>query len=241
MDLNGYKLVFEDDFNGSELDLEKWSHRSPGHREGCGVSSEDAVRIENGNLIIKYDYRDGKYGESWYSGVVRANRRFYKGYFECRAICNDPLESKFWSAFWMQSAGGNPYAAESRGGTNGAEIDIVEAFRTREGYPSAMSNVHCAGYADGRPCEGLRSQCIAQRIIPTCYSEYHTYGFEWTDEVYRVFIDGECVGVSTWADGVASVEEDLILSLELPGDAPEDKSLTGEFVVDYVRVYQKED
>ena len=44
MDLNGYKLVFEDDFNGSELDLEKWQHYALGRRR-CGINSEDSVRL----------------------------------------------------------------------------------------------------------------------------------------------------------------------------------------------------
>ncbi|MBR6739785.1 MAG: glycoside hydrolase family 16 protein [Clostridia bacterium] len=238
MDLKNYKLVFEDDFNGSELDLEKWSHRGLGGRR-CGFNSDDAVRVENGNLIIKYDYRDGKYGEGWYSGMIRANRQFCKGYFECRAICNDPLESKFWSAFWMQAS--DPYTAASRGGINGAELDILEAFRSPEGYPTAESNVHCAGYADGSESQGLRSQSVARRKLDTCYTEYHTYGLEWTDTEYRIFIDGECVGLSAWADGVSTVDEELIVSLELPGEKPADKSLTGEYIIDYVRVYQKED
>ena len=75
MDLKGYKLVFEDDFNGPCLDLEKWSHRGQGPRR-CGFNSDDAVRVENGNLIIRYDYRDGKYGKGWYSGMIRVKKNF---------------------------------------------------------------------------------------------------------------------------------------------------------------------
>ena len=238
MDLNGYKLVFEDDFNGNELDLDVWEYRGTGKRS-CGYIAPEAVRVENGNMIMKYDYHNGEFGEGWYSGMINLKQKFCKGYFECRCICNDPLESKAWSAFWMQAS--NSYVAASCGGVNGAEIDILEAFRTREGYPSAMSNIHCAGYHDGSESDGLRSQCIAQKKLDTCYTEYHTYGLEWTDEVYRIFIDGECVGVSAWAEGVSTVDEVLILSLELPGEEPADKSLTGEYIIDYVRVYQKED
>lgn len=238
MDLKDYKLVFEDDFNGTELDLEKWSHRAQGPRR-CGFNAEDAVRVENGNLIIKYDYRDGKFGMGWYAGMIRANQRFLRGYFEIKCICNDPLESKFWSAFWVQA--NDPYTAASRGGVNGAEIDILEAFRTPEGYPGVNSNIHCAGYSDGSESKGLRSQSVVLNRLDDCYTAYHTFGLEWTDEVYRFFIDGKCVGISAWAEGVSKVDEELIVSLEHPGDEPEDKTLCGEFIVDYVRVYQKED
>ena len=81
MDLNGYKLVFEDDFNGTELDLEKWSHRAIGNRR-CGINSEDAVRVENGNLIIKYDYRDGKYGNGYYGHYGYYGTGYHKYYEE---------------------------------------------------------------------------------------------------------------------------------------------------------------
>lgn len=238
MDLKGYKLVFEDDFNGTELDLEKWSHRAIGNRR-CGVNAEDAVRVENGNLIIKYDYRNGKNGEAWYSAMIRTKQEFLRGYFEIKCICNDPLESKFWSAFWLQA--NNPYTAASCGGVNGAEIDILEAFRTPEGYPGANSNIHCSGYHDGSESQGLRSQCVVFKKLDDCYTKYHTFGLEWTEDVYRFFIDGECVGVSAWAEGVSTVKEELIVSLEHPGEEPQDKTLSGEFIVDYVRVYQKEE
>ena len=56
MNLNGYKLIFEDDFNGSELNTEVWKYRGTGKQRAayCGPSQ---VRLENGNLIIKYEYR----------------------------------------------------------------------------------------------------------------------------------------------------------------------------------------
>ena len=239
MDLNGYKLVFEDDFNGSELDLEKWRHYGLGRRR-CGFNSEDSVRVENGNLIIRYEYRDGKQGEGWYSAMVSTRQKFVKGYFECRCICNDPVvRGGFWSAFWMTSE--HPYDVLSRGGIDGAEIDILEAFISPEGYPAAESNIHCAGYSDGSESKGLRSQPIARPKLDTCYTEYHTYGLEWTDTEYRIFIDGKRVGVSSWADGICTAPQEILLSLEHPGEEPADKSRTGEFIVDYVRVYQKED
>jgi len=239
MNLNGYKLIFEDDFNGSELNTEVWNYRGTGKQRAayCGPSQ---VRLENGNLIIKYEYRtEGDDGEGWYTGQIALKEWFCRGYFECRMICNDPDPTKFWSAFWMQAK--HPYTADSCGGIHGAEIDIVEAFRTREGYAAAMSNIHCAGYADGSESEGIRSQCIAFKRLDDCYKNYHTYGLEWTDEVYRIFIDDECVGVSTWADGVNRDADELIFSLCAPENAPEDKTLTGEMIVDWVKVYKKED
>ncbi len=240
MDLKDYKLVFEDDFNGSELDLEKWEFRKIGAR-GIGFNAPSQVRVENGKLILTCSYlKDGEFGPGWYAASLRAKQRFLRGYFEIRCIANDPIDTRFVSAFWLQSK--NSYLPElSRGGLGGAEIDINEAFRTREGEPSACSTIHAAGYADGRPARKLRSMPSCRTIIPDCYTAYHVYGCEWTDEIYRFFVDGECVCETSWADGVSQVEEQLIVSLEFPGAPAEDESKIGEYIVDYIRVYQREE
>ncbi len=242
MDLNGYKLVFEDDFNGTELDMNLWEYRGTGKRS-CRYMAPEAVRVENGNMIMKYDYHNGEFGEGWYSGMIKLKQQFCKGYFECRCICNDHITrdgSGFWSAFWIQA--GAPYTPSiSKGGPGGAELDIIEGFLNYYTLrPAVEHNVHCAGYPDGSG-EGMRSMGAKSIEVPTCYTEYHTYGLEWTDEVYRFYVDGECTLETAWAEGTSQVAEDVIFSLELPGVEPEDKDRSGEFIVDYVRIYQKED
>ncbi len=241
MDLNGYKLVFEDDFNGEGLDYEKWGHRGVGS-DGIGFNSPEMTRVENGNLIIGYGYlENGQFGPGWYADNVYIKEKFLRGYFECRAICGDPVDREsFWSAFWIQ--GTHPYEpALSKGGPGSAEIDIIEGFLTwDEHLPAVEHNVHCAGYPDGSG-EGLRSMGAKSIEVPTCYTEYHTYGLEWTEDVYRFYVDGECTLETAWADGVSEVAETVVFSNCHPGKEIADKNRKGEFIVDYVRVYQKED
>ena len=70
MNLKGYKLVFEDDFNGTELNTLVWNYRGTGKQRiaNCHPSQ---VRIENGNMIIKCEYReDGTVGAGWYTGQI---------------------------------------------------------------------------------------------------------------------------------------------------------------------------
>jgi len=239
MDLSGYKLVFEDDFNGSELDLNVWKHRGVG-KQRMGYVSPDTVHLENGNLVIEYGYRNGIFGDGWYSGQVSLKKKFCKGYFEARMICNDPIERNgFWSAFWIQAD--HPYEpAIAKGGPGSAEIDIVEGFPTCVTLlPAVEHNIHTAGYPDGSG-EGLRSMGAVSVPVENCYTEFHTYGLEWTDEVYRFYVDGKCTLETTWAEGVSQVEEEVIFSLCIPGDEPEDKNRTGKCIVDYIRIYQKD-
>ena len=102
MALENYALVFEDDFDGDTLDLSKWEYRSSGPRR-CGFNSPAQVRVENGHLILRQEYRDGEYGPGWYAGMIRAKQRFLRGYFEIRCICSEALPGGFWSAFWIQA------------------------------------------------------------------------------------------------------------------------------------------
>ena len=238
MDLTGYKLVFEDDFNGTKLDLERWEH-APGR--ASGPIYPEMTKVENSNLIISYQFlENGPYGAQWYADAVRIKERFCKGYFECRCICSDPVDrSGFWSAFWIQ--GDHPYEPSiARGGPGGAEMDIIEAIQTWDKLlPAVEHNVHTAGYPDGSG-EGLRSMGAVSVPVDTCYTDFHTYGLEWADEVYRFYVDGKCTLETAWAEGTSKVAEEVILTLCHPQKALEDKTRKGRFVIDYVRIYQKD-
>ena len=237
----GYKLVFEDLFDGSALDLGKWSYRANGSRR-CGFNAPSAVSVVDGHLVIRQAYRDGEYGPGWYGGMIRVNRKFCRGYFEIRCVCSDATQGNFWSAFWLQ--GPNPYKPEiSCGGVGpgGTEIDILEAFCDENGQALMESNIHCAGKSDSKPAPGgLDSFQPVHKVVPDAYTAFHTYALEWTETEYRFFLDGELQAVTSWGDGVSSQEEELIISLELPEQAPENSNLTSAFIVDSVRVWQKE-
>ena len=241
----GYKLVFEDDFNGDALDLEKWHYRAIGPRS-CGYNAESQVSVENGNLIIRQKYFDGKFGPGWYTGAISANKRFTRGYFECRCICNahkvtGEYINPFWSAFWLQAS--SPYTPEiSRGGPGSAEIDIIEALENMGGLIGVESNIHVTGMKKPPiPGAGTDHPPVFRVNIPDCFTAYHTYALEWTDKVYRFFADGKLYAETSWGDGVSQVDEEVIFSLEPAGSAdriPLDTETA--FIVDYVRIYQDE-
>ncbi|MBR6740575.1 MAG: glycoside hydrolase family 16 protein [Clostridia bacterium] len=242
IDLTGYELVFEDEFEGTELDLEKREHRGLGERRG-GYNSSETVSVRDGSLVIKYGYlEDGEYGEGWYAGMIRAKERFLRGYFEVRMICVDQKPANFWSAFWLQ--GNHPYDELSYGGIGSAEIDIVEAFReglNKDGPMQMTSTVHCFGYAEGGMSSALRSSPTNCVPVEDMCTAYHTYGLEWTEDEYRFFLDGKCVYELVWADGITTDMEEMVVSLEIPGEddcEKADKSISGEMFVDYVKVYQ---
>ncbi|MBQ3602960.1 MAG: glycoside hydrolase family 16 protein [Clostridia bacterium] len=239
LDLTGYELVFEDEFEGNALNTDVWQYRGSGPRRG-GFNAESQVKVENGNMVITGDYqKNGTYGEGWYTGMVKLRERYCKGYFEIRCIVN--AGSGFWSAFWIQADA--PYTASiSKGGVGGCEIDIFESmsYDNTFGRNSVSQTVHCAG-VDGVQ-EGFQSRMLGDFYGKNIYEEYNTYGLEWNDEEYIFYINGVETCRTSFGNGVSEVMEDVIVSLEIPDEeklAKLDKeSYHTEFIVDYVKIYQ---
>ena len=239
LDLSGYELVFEDEFEGTQLNTDVWQYRGSGSRRG-GFNAESQVRVEGGNMIMTGDYQtDGTYGEGWYTGMIKLKERYCKGYFEISCKVNEG--DGFWSAFWIQADA--PYnASVSKGGVGGAEIDIFESI----GTPTFMSRnsvtqtIHCAG-VDGVQ-EGFQSRILGEFKGKNIYDEYNTYGLEWTDDEYIFYINGIETARSSFGNGVSEVKEDVIVSLEIPDENKlallDKETYHTEFVVDYVRIYQ---
>lgn len=239
LDLTGYTLVFEDEFEYQEFDTDVWEYRASGARRG-GFNAPSQVTLRDGNMILTGEYRkDGQYGEGWYTGMVRLKEWYCKGYFEIR--CKVNRENHFWSAFWLQASA--PYTASvSKGGVGGAEIDIFESVNTGKYFDSdAVShNIHCAG-VDGVQ-EGYQSANLGSFYGSNIYDEYNTYGVKWTDTEYIFYINGVETRRSSFGNGVSEVLEEVIVSLEIPGadklsELDKDTYKT-EFIVDYVRIYQ---
>ena len=239
LDLTGYSLVFEDEFDGTELNTDVWEYRGSGPRRG-GFNAESQVKLENGKMIMTGEYQtDGMYGEGWYTAMIKLKERYCKGYFEISCILNEG--SGYWSAFWLQADA--PYTASiSKGGIGGAEIDIMESYNdeTHKRYESIGQTIHCAGV--GGEQEGYQSERLGYYKGNNIHQEYNTYGVMWTDEEYIFYVNGVETARSSFGDGVSEVKEDVIVSLEIPDEtqlaALDKDTYHTEYIVDYVRIYQ---
>ena len=238
--LDGYTLVFEDNFDGDELNTDIWEYRASGARRG-GYNAPSQVEVRDGNLVITAEYlKDGTYGEGWYAGMIRLKERYCKGYFEMRCIANKG--KYFWSAFWLQ--GDSSYnAAVSKGGIGGAEIDIFESANNVSRWlkGSVTHAIHCGG-VDGAT-EGFQSLALGAFYGNNIFEEYNTYAVEWNEDEYIFYINGVETRRSSFGNGVSEVPEEVIVSLEIPTpeelDELDKDTYHSEFIVDYVRIYQK--
>jgi len=221
---NGYQLVWEDNFNGTELDTTKWQLRGMGPRR-IGYNDPSMVKVANGNLLLMYDIK----GDSIMAGMVGTQNTFMNsyGYYECRAQlqkCYGP-----WAAFWMQSPlisqGADP-------GKYGTEIDIFEYFK--ELGPNVLT--HCLHWAYGPNMQSTPQMVSRMKGLS---EGYHTFGLEWTKDKYSFYIDGLKYHEQTV--GISHIKEYIILSMEIPGKLENLKNACAPdtFKVDYVKVYNK--
>jgi beta-glucanase (GH16 family) len=222
----GYTLFWEDQFNGTELDPEKWAVRGVGPR-AVGFVSPEAVKVEDGTLKLLAFKKDDKI----LVGAVGTQGRFMTryGYFECRAqVQKSP---GVWAAFWIQST---DIAKGEDPGVFGAEIDILECFR-KLGTDIVSHNVHWAYGPNQKTTRGMQS------YLKGVGEGFHTFALEWTPEKYVFYVDGYRFYEVT--QGLSHIEEYMILSMELPSKMEELKKTVfpDVFIVDHVKVYKKKE
>lgn len=254
-----WKLVWNDEFDGTELDRTKWDYRlymmGRRHRtwddEGVIIdgNSHAVFKIyeKNGEICSSqiqtgYNYMDAETAKEdcWGGGLIWPIGKFQKhkflhtyGYYECR--CKLQKKPGWWSAFWLQSpiigCCDNPEIA-------GVENDIFESFVP--GKTIQHCN-HYNGYGDDH------KQADAGTGMDISLDEFHTFGMLWTPEGYTFYVDGKEDGhVSA---PVSKIPQFILLSTEVNGyrqkelaPTEEAKRAVGdEFVVDYVRVFDYED
>ncbi len=220
----GYELFWEDQFEGNELDPDKWAVRGVGPR-AAGYVSPQAVKVKGGFLeLLAFEKND-----SILVGAVGTQGRFMTtyGYFECRAQLQKSLGN--WAAFWIQSS---EIAKGEDPGKYGVEIDIMEHFK-KMGKDIVSHNIHWAYGPNQQTVGALESKRDG-------VSEgFHTFSVEWTPEKYAFFVDG--YKYYELIHAISHIDEYIILSMELPGKKEDlkDSVLPDVYLIDYVKVFKK--
>ena len=152
------------------------------------------------------------------------------GYYEIR--CKLPNVQGIWHAFWMMC--GNVYSVEN-GSTDGVEIDVFEYLPARDAVNVAL---HWDGYDE-------EHKNAHKRFEKTGFAddEYHTFGMNWDENGYTFYIDGRKV-YTTKGGGVCDQEGYLKISTEYGEWGSwvanlDQNDLPVDWVIDYVRVYDK--
>ncbi len=220
-----YQMVWNDEFDGTTINLSKWNFRGEGTVRNYGIVSRNTISLDGkGNVSIKVTKdAEGKYyiGELGTSGIYETTY----GYFECRAKMNKQLGPHV--AFWLQS---NDLGKTGDPAKDGTEIDIFEYHRKTPDL--VYHNLHWDGY-------GVNHKHIGtQTPFANADNVFHVFGLEWSKDTYIFYVDGK----ETWrtSTAVSQKSEYLILSTELTGwgGDPALGNFPDEVIFDYVRVYQ---
>lgn len=196
--LDGYKLVFSDEFNGKVVDEDKWFYRT-GERL-LSTQLKENVSVADGNLRLALKReKAGKLDHT--AGGVISKQVFVYGYFEARFRC--PKTAGWHTSFWTMhynSVGterilGEDYARRvERGKANGAgdvraqEIDICE-------QDSVNNKSYSAGVIDWSGKSGKRSKDFGRvryrDTTPDFAADFHVFGCEFTPVKVKFYLDGK--------------------------------------------------
>ena len=204
IDLTGYHLTFDDDFNSrsisqtgagttwadirSEWRFDANSDIGFGHSSFVDASSGyDPFSIQNGALSITAvpDRTTSGYPGSWESGLLTTQNNFSQtyGYFEIRADFSNKAGA--WDAFWLLP---NNQTPDPNNTGAHQELDVVEHYGSYD--QGAYSTIHTTDPQNGVPWQDNR-QVFSNMPNP---SGYHTYGMDWEADTIKFYVDGNLIG-----------------------------------------------
>ena len=241
----GYKLVWNDEFNYSGLpDEEKWSYDTVGNDYGWGNNElqfytskdKDNAFVDGEKLHIKAIKEEKGKHDYTSARLITKNKGDWKyGRFEFSAKL--PQGKGIWPAIWML-----PTDWEYGEWPASGEIDIMEHV----GYnpDSVFASAHTAAYNHVKGTN--KTEGIKVRNI---YDKFHTYTLEWEEDEYRVFFDD--IHFFTFENENKTFKEwpfdkpfHILLNVAVGGnwggkEGVDDSIFPQEMIVDYVRVYKK--
>ncbi len=257
-----WKLIWHDEFDGTELDRSKWDFRLHLLQQRHNTFTEEGATLDGkGNLLLTLIEKDGQFysphlqtGSNYLdrpgSGfcfdskadkpkmvwpvakIVEPKFMHKYGYYETR--CKLPTQEGWWAAFWLQS----PIIGSSLDPKKaGVEVDIMENF-TRDGI--ILHNNHWSGYGEDHQCCGSGA-----RQLEETPDGFHVFGLDWSPDGYTYYVDGK----ESWhVDGpVSDTEQFILITTECkgyragnqPAEILKKAVLPDYFIVDYIRVYDQ--
>jgi beta-glucanase (GH16 family) len=241
----GWQSVWQDEFDGTALDLTKWEFevnaRGGGNNELQYYVTNNA-QVRNGQLNIearaeKYTGPEGT--RDYTSSRIRTKRKgdWLYGRFDFRAKL--PKGRGIWPAIWMM-----PTDEKYGGWPHSGEIDIMELL----GQESAKvyGTLHYSRTGGRHTYTGTNTTLATGSFA----DDFHVFRLDWETNAMRWYVDDRLYQTQTnWQSRANSFPAPfdqrfhLILNLAVGGNWPGNPNATTTFpqamTIDYVRVYRK--
>jgi len=236
VDLTGYKLTFDDEFNSLSVSQSGqgtvWADIRPYWRMNANadIGFGDSAFVDAGSGINPFSIQNGALNIQaiqtsdpvvgpghWASGLLQTENSFSQtyGYFEIRAQL--PADTGVWPAFWMLPAND----------TWPPEVDVFEAYGTPDLYQTVHTGV-----------TGQDSTQTTWSDQPSMLTGFHSYGVLWTANSITFYFDGTAVGEQPVP---ADLHQPMYMLIDLAMQRIGGVSSTPKSMqVDYVRVYSSD-
>lgn len=245
----GYDLLWNDEFDGTAVDMDTWNfeQREPGWTNNElqeYTDSSENIFVRDGALVLKALATPSEDGGTYYtSGKVTTQNKQDFMYGKVVVSAKVPEGQGLWPAIWMMPTDENVYGQWPKCG----EIDIMEVLGNQTDI--AYSTIHY-GEPHGE------QQGFLKLENGTYADSFHEFSVEWEPGEMRFYIDGNLVNtVNDWFSAVEGeddkpypapfnqtffVQMNLAVGGNWPGNPDETTDFSkAEFMIDYVRVYQK--
>lgn len=249
---NEYSLVWEDNFDGEELNRNDWNVElhDPGWVNAewqAYVDSEENIYIKDSKLVLQaIEKIDENGNKSYTSGRVNTQDKHDFKYGKFEAKIKVPSGMGFLPAFWMMPTDEQFYGQWPKCG----EIDIMEVMG--QSTDTLHGTIHY-----GEPHGQKQGTYVLDDSIADFAEEFHVYTCEWEPGKITWYVDGikfhEATDWYTKKEGFDEVAYPapfdqpfyMILNVAVGGSwvgYPDETTQFGDnaqMQVDYVRVYQK--
>jgi len=248
-----------EEFDGPTLDYSKWNIYGHNFWDKRTHFSKDNLILKDGKAILHYEKKTGFHnddpsnketGQTDYAcGFLNTYGKWTQryGYFESRMKL--PKAPSLWPAFWLMPDRGayKSYKGRYRPGTTlqpdvdpgngGMEFDIME-FLTIYGPYRYNIAMHWDGYGKLHKSTGSD-----KNYVQADKDGYITSGLLWTPGSAIYYCNGK--ETLRWENPRISDEQEYIMYDMVSGgwdkDPLDDAKLPDDFIIDYVRVWQRKD
>jgi beta-glucanase (GH16 family) len=244
-----YQLVWADEFDGTTLDLTKWTCETGGGGWGNNekqnyTARTDNIRLESGSLVI--EAKKETYGSNAYTSArINTRNKVNYAYGKIEVRMSLPVGKGTWPAFWMLGSNFPSTSWPTCG-----EVDVMEHIGSD---PTMISHAVHTYEKNGQ----RGNNWSFRKYINNVEGNYHTYAIEWEkqanegDDCIRFYIDG-LLSSTLWEQQVGSTVKNwpfksnffFIFNVAVGGnmggsvdDAIFDVPVLMK--VDYIRVYQR--
>lgn len=237
----GMSLVWEDEFEGSQLNTSNWSHESGTGENGWGNNELQFYRPQNTSLqdgfLIITAKKEAFGGKEYTSSriITKDKKQFRYGRIDIRAAL--PKGQGMWPALWMLGSNFNTVGWPACG-----EIDIMEMIGGSGREKTVHGTVHWQH-------DGARAEFGGSYSLPTgtLSEKFHVFSVIWDAQSIKWLIDNKQYHVIDTTP--AQLDEFrrsffFIFNVAVGGNWPGSPDATTTFpqhmIVDYVRVFQPE-